>query len=132
MNVGKFNTLKLQIGFEEELMYGLNINSEITNYSERGNKYNIKFQVFRWDGQPVKEYMLDNRLITSIAIDDVYDRIYAYSPLEPERSYKLQYSKLNSKKDELKMSEIVVATVVPELTGTQPITRWFAHPSDEF
>lgn len=82
-----FNTLKFQIAdlvSKNDLIYGLNINSEISHFAGMQGEYNMKVQVFDWDGKPVKEYILDDRLITSFAIDEDNNRIYAYSPLEPE------------------------------------------------
>lgn len=51
-----------------DLIYGLNNNSKIL--------------VFNWSGQPVKEYILDDRFVFSFAIDLAHKRIYGYCPEE--------------------------------------------------
>lgn len=74
-----FSEIKQQITELESsngLIYALNSNTAVKNF--RKSKRSPKIQVFDWEGKPIKEFLLDNRHIFSIAMDSINNRIYGY------------------------------------------------------
>lgn len=71
---------------KNELIYALNYNTSVNKFSKKTGSFNVKVQVFDWKGQPIKEYHMGDRLITSFAIDSNHKKIYAYSPTEREHT----------------------------------------------
>lgn len=62
-----------------EFIYGLNYNNLSTDIYDHGNNSNLKVEVFDWEGNPIKEYILnDNRFIETLAVDLKNNRIYGY------------------------------------------------------
>ncbi len=71
----------VDIDVKNDLIYALNYNNSIVDFYE-DRKDRVKVQVFNWEGDPSVEYSLDDRLITSFAIDEIHNRVYAYCPDE--------------------------------------------------
>jgi len=75
-----------QLVSEGDLIYGLNKNNRISDIYETKKYTNFKIMVFNWSGQPVSEYILDQRHISSFAVDLSHNRIYGYCPDEEEHT----------------------------------------------
>jgi hypothetical protein len=69
---------------DEDLIYGLNCNNTNSDLYKTKKISSFKIEVFSWDGQPVKEYILDQRFVSSFAIDHLHKRVYGFCPYEPE------------------------------------------------
>jgi hypothetical protein len=86
---GKYNPEIKQfiVSIEEvnDTLYALNIDNKIQDYRTDSNMQPIKIQVFDWDGNPIKEYIIgDNRRVISFAYDKVHQRFYTYSTDEED------------------------------------------------
>lgn len=68
------------------LIYGLNYNNRTQDLYPTKEITNLKVQVFDWEGQPIKEYLLDHRFISSFAVDLSHNRIYGYCPDEKDHT----------------------------------------------
>jgi len=91
LKAGSDSWKNIQLGIDDldakgEYIFGLNFNNSISTYLTPKRTNNPKIQVFNWEGLAIKEYTLDNRLITAFAIDTNHDRIYAYSPNEEDHN----------------------------------------------
>ncbi len=63
------------------------LNSNIPVHELNSVKDFSKFQIFDWNGNPIKEFLLDNETrITSFAVDEINNRIYAYTPFKNNRN----------------------------------------------
>ncbi len=69
---------------KKNLIYTLNFNNRLSDFNPNPSKNmeNIKIQVFNWDGNAVKEFILDKRYVTSFAVDIKNGRFYGYCPGE--------------------------------------------------
>lgn len=89
-SVGALEQIEIQIVHLEvsnDLIYGLNYNiSAVENVSMPSHPTQPVIQVFNWEGDAVRQYMLDNRILRSFAVDPVHDRIYAYAPYEEKQN----------------------------------------------
>ena len=65
-----------------DLIYGLNFNNSNSKlYAEdQHERENLKIQVFDWEGNPISEYILDDKFIIAFAVDPIHNRIYGYAP----------------------------------------------------
>lgn len=80
-----WNNIKLQISDLDahgDSIFALNHNNAINKFYGDKRENNVKIQIFNWSGDPIKELILDDRLITSFAVDIIHNRIYAYAPNE--------------------------------------------------
>jgi hypothetical protein len=70
-----------------EYIYGLSYDNLYDEYTNPNIATNSKLLVFDWDGNPVKELVLnDGRYIMSFAVDEKNKRVYAYCPNEKENN----------------------------------------------
>lgn len=85
-----FNTIKYHIvdmDSKGDLIFGLNRNNSVREFDKDELENDMKVQVFTWDGKPVKEYVLEgNYRFTNFAVDSLHQRIYAYSPDQPDHT----------------------------------------------
>lgn len=82
----KIKTQIVDLDSKNGLIYGLNRNNSVEDNNSGELTSDVKVQVFDWAGIPLEEYILDKRRLFSFAVDDVNNRIYAYSPDEPEHN----------------------------------------------
>ena len=82
----KIKTQIVDLDSKSGLIYGLNRNNSVSDYNSASLSSEMIVQVFNWDGDPLIEYVLDKRKLLNFAIDSVNNRIYAYSPNEPEHN----------------------------------------------
>lgn len=66
-------------------IYGLNLNN-IGNEYFKSRSNPLKIMSFDWNGTPIKEYVLDNRLITSFTFDPIHNRFYTFCPDERDHN----------------------------------------------
>lgn len=68
------------------LIYGLNFNNRLSEFNTNPSKNmkNIKVQVFDWNGNAIKEYVLDKRYVTSFAVDIKSNKFYGFCPGESD------------------------------------------------
>lgn len=75
----------LELDNYRDLIIALNNNIPIRELGT-GKSY-CKLQIFDWDGNPIKEFLLDTEArITSFAVDEMNNRIYAYTPFKNEHN----------------------------------------------
>lgn len=68
-------------------IYCLNYNNSSEVYERTADISDLKIQVFDWDGNPIKEFILaDNRFISSFAYDEINNRFYGYCGNEEEHT----------------------------------------------
>lgn len=85
-----FNKVKYQIvdiDSKGDLIFALNRNNSVIEYDQDELARNMKVQVFNWEGKPIKEYVLEGKYrLTNFAVDSINNRIYAYSPDQPDHT----------------------------------------------
>ncbi len=66
-------------------MYALNHNNQSSTLRNERRRQDAKIQVFDWEGNPLKEYLLaDNHFVRYFAYDERNNRIYAFAPDKEE------------------------------------------------
>ncbi|MEO9886845.1 MAG: BF3164 family lipoprotein [Balneola sp.] len=67
----------IELELVDDYIYALNSNTSVKNF--RSNQRQNKIQVFNWNGNPIKEYILEQEHIFSMSVDPIQKRIYGYN-----------------------------------------------------